>query len=85
MKPGSVVLLVLILAFTTVSKAESEPGDDPAMIKILVTFSDPGMTSGTRAGPARPGYRRRSSTYLASVTVMRAARRIAEEFDQEHF
>lgn len=81
MKFGFVVLLLLILAFTTVSKAESEPGDDSAMIKILVTFSDPGMTSGTRAGPARPGYRRRSSTYLASVTVMRAARRIAEDFD----
>jgi subtilisin family serine protease len=74
-------LLFLILAFTTVSKAGSEPGDDSAMIKILVTFLDPGMTSGTRAGPMRPGYRRRSSTYLTSVTVMRAARRIAEDFD----
>ena len=81
MKSGPVIFLLLILAVATGSNAESGPGDDAAMIRILVTFPDPGMTSGIRAGPAQPGYRRRSSTYLASVTVMRAARQIAEDYD----
>ncbi len=81
MKPGSALLLFLILALASGSNADTEPGEETEMVKILVTFADPGMTSASRAGPARPGYRRRSSTYLASVTVMRDARRIAEDFD----
>jgi hypothetical protein len=49
--------------------------------KILVTFADPGMSNATRAGPSGPGYRRRSSTYLVSIGVKRAANRIADEFN----
>jgi hypothetical protein len=48
--------------------------------RILVTFSDPGMSNAARAGPARPGYNRRSSTYLVSVSVNRAAKRLAKDF-----
>jgi hypothetical protein len=48
--------------------------------RILVTFSDPGMSNAARAGPARPGYSRRSSTYLVSVNVNRAAKRLAKDF-----
>ncbi len=80
MKPGSALLLFLILALATGSNADTEPGEKIELVKILVTFADPGMTSASRTGPARPGYRRRSSTYLASLTVMRDARRIAEDF-----
>lgn len=39
------------------------------------------MSKAARAGPARPGYRRRSSAYLVSVGVKRAANRIAGDFD----
>ena len=81
MKSGSAFLLLIVLALATGSNANTESADESEMLKILVTFADPGMTGASHAGPARPGYRRRSSTYLASVTVMRAARRIAEDFD----
>lgn len=54
---------------------------DAEMTKILVTFADPGMSNATRAGPPGPGYRRRSSNYLTSVGVKRAANRIADEFN----
>jgi len=80
-KSGTAVFLFLILALASESNADTEPGDETEMVKILVTFADPGMSSASRVGPSRPGYRRRSSTYLASVTVMRDARRIAEDFD----
>ena len=53
---------------------------DTERARILVTFSDPGMSNSARAGPARPGYSRRSSTYLVSVNVKRAANRIAKDF-----
>ena len=65
----------------TASYADEASGKDPGLNKILVTFSDPGMSNSSRAGPAGPGYRRRSSIYLPSVGVKRAASRIAEEFD----
>ena len=48
--------------------------------RILVTFDDPGMSSSARAGPVRPGYSRRHSTYLVSIGVRHAARGIAKEF-----
>jgi len=78
-----VIILLLTLAAWNVSTAETSPVRDPAVIKILVTFSDPGLSSASRVGPPRPGYRRRSSAYLASVGVMRSARKIAENFNLE--
>ncbi len=77
-------LFMAILCFgssLTVSYADDESGEDRGITKILVTFADPGMSNATRAGPAGPGYRRRSSTYLVSVGVKRTANRIAQEFD----
>ena len=51
--------------------------------RILVTFADPGISKAARAGPARPSYSRRSSQYLVSVSVRRAADRVARDFDLE--
>ncbi len=81
MKLIIVVTLFLMLAVWSGSAADTNPVRDPAVIKILVTFSDPGLSSASRVGPPRPGYRRRSSAYLASVGVMRSARKIAEDFN----
>ena len=58
----------------------AETDADTNAAKILVTFDDPGMSNAARAGPVRPGYRRPSSTYLVSIDVRRAARRIEREF-----
>lgn len=58
-------------------------GDEQVGPSILVTFADPGMSNAARAGPVRPGYSRRSSTYLVSVGVRRAANRLAREFGLE--
>ena len=76
-----VIAIFCVGSCLTVAYADEESGKDSALTRILVTFTDPGMSNATRAGPAGPGYRRRSSTYLASVGVKRAANRIAEEFD----
>ena len=76
-----VIAVFLAGNIPTASDAEERSGKDPGMTKILVTFEDPGMSNSTRAGPAGPGYRRRSSIYLASVGVKRAASRIAKDFD----
>ena len=81
MKMGSVILMLFILAFPTASNADTDATDQATVTRILVTFADPGMSSANRAGPSRPGYRRRSSSYLASVGVKRAARRVARDFD----
>jgi subtilisin family serine protease len=51
--------------------------------RILVTFADPGMSNAARAGPPRPGYNRRTSTYLISQGVKRAADKVAREFGLE--
>ena len=75
------IAIFLIGSSLTAVLADENPGNDEGLTKILVTFADPGMSNAARAGPAGPGYRRRSSTYLASVGVMRAAKRIAEDFD----
>jgi subtilisin family serine protease len=74
------MVIVLLGAGTLPCYADgsSEPGKD--VTKILVTFSDSGMSNAARAGPARPGYTRRSSSYLVSVGVKRAANRIADDF-----
>lgn len=76
-----IIALLLIGAGPMSAYADDAPGADTGMTKILVTFSDPGMSKAMRAGPAGPGYRRRSSNYLASVGVKRKANRIANEFD----
>ncbi len=73
-------VLLVGMCLTSVH-ADEEIGKDSRFTKILVTFADPGMSNAMRAGPAGPGYRRRSSTYLTAVGVKRAANRIAEEFD----
>ena len=81
MRFGIVISLLVLLAASSGTSAETSPADDSVAIRILVTFSDPGLSSANRVGPPRPGYRRRSSAYLASVGVMRAARKIAEDFN----
>ena len=75
------IAIFLIGSSLTAVLADENSGKDDGLTRILVTFADPGMSHAARAGPAGPGYRRRSSTYLASVGVMRAASRIAEDFD----
>ncbi len=65
---------VLLLILSAVAVADEDP-------RILVTFADPGMSNAARAGPARPGYGRRSSAYLISMGVRRAADRVAKDFD----
>ncbi len=75
------LMAVLAVGFSPgASYAGENPGRETGLTKILVTFADPGMSHAARAGPSGPGYRRRSSTYLTSVGVKRAANRIAEEF-----
>ncbi len=78
-----ILIMSIFLAVASVAStyADDKTADNSALTKILVTFADPGMSNATRAGPAGPGYRRRSSTYLTSVGVKRTARRIAEEFN----
>ncbi len=75
--------LLLSLAGSMSAHAKGAIDSDTETTKILVTFSDPGMSSATRAGPAGPVYRRRSSIYLASIGVKRKANRIAREFGLE--
>ncbi len=81
MKSRALILLLPMLAAWSGSVAETDTARDAVVIKILVTFSDPGLSRATRVGAPRPGYRRRSSAYLASVGVMRSARKIAEDFN----
>ena len=78
MKKAAIISLLVIMAISVPTSADELDTD---ATRILVTFSDPGMSNAARAGPARPGYSRRSSTYLVSVNVKRAANRIAREFD----
>lgn len=68
--------LVLILAGLAAAHAQA---NDEATRQVLVTFADPGLSNASRAGPVRPGYVRRSATYLVSMNVRRAADRIAED------
>ena len=70
-------LAVLLLLFASSAAVADEAP------RILVTFADPGMSNAARAGPARPGYSRRSSAYLVSVGVRRAADRVAKDFKLE--
>lgn len=61
----------------------SAPGLADEAPRILVTFADPGMNNAARAGPARPAYSQRSSGYLVSLSVRRAADRLARDFKLE--
>ena len=51
--------------------------------RILVTFADPGMSNSVRPGPVRPGYSRRTGTYLVSMAVRRTADLVARDYDLE--
>jgi subtilisin family serine protease len=69
------LLLLALVGLTAAAQA-----GDPDGPRILVTFADPGLSNAARAGPPRPGYDRRSSTYLVSISVKRAADRVARDF-----
>lgn len=73
--------LFLLLAFVALAAAAGQT--DAEGPRILVTFADPGLSNAARAGPPRPGYSRRSSTYLVSINVKRAADRVARDFGLE--
>jgi hypothetical protein len=75
---GHLAVGLILVAMAAV--ADAADGDHT---RILVTFADPSMTRAAVAGPARPGYRRTSSSYLVSIAVKRAANRLAEEYDLE--
>ena len=74
------MLLIRALAICLVLFGGVALADEEAQ-HILVTFADPGMSNFARPGPARPGYNRRTGTYLVSIPVRRAADRVAREFD----
>ena len=76
MKPACLILLLALATLPVAGQAADSDGS-----RILVTFADPGLSNAARAGPPRPGYGRRSSTYLVSVSVKRAANRVARDFD----
>lgn len=73
------LLLILTILGAAVTALADESSDNTT--RILVTFSDPGMGRASRAGPMGPGYGRRSSGYLVSINVHRAAKRIAGDFN----
>jgi hypothetical protein len=75
------LILLIVCTASAATSADESFNTDEGMTRILVTFADAGMSSAARAGPARPGYTRRTSTYLVSVGVKRAANRIAKDFD----
>ena len=81
MRGAMIVAGVLTLLLAPAGPATGASED--ALPHILVTFADPGMSHASRAGPARPGYARRSSPYLVSVGVRRAADRLARDFGLE--
>ena len=73
--------VVLTLVALALPLAAGRPAAaEPVAGRILVTFDDPGMSNSARAGPVRPGYSRRMSTYLVSIGVRHAARGVAREF-----
>jgi len=77
MKQGRIVCLFIMIACASLAYADDAADD--AATRILLTFSDPGMSSAAK--PGRPGYNRRSSAYLVSFSVKRAANRIAKEYN----
>lgn len=76
-----VILTLAVAGITLIAQVSS--AQDQAFgetEKILVTFTHPAITNSARPGPIRPGYSRRATSYLISVPVRRAARRIADEY-----
>ena len=73
-------MVLVMLATLVLLLAAGPEAAEPETDRILVTFDDPGMSNSARAGPVRPGYSRRMSTYLVSIGVRHAARSIAREF-----
>lgn len=78
-----VIGVLLIGAGSMSANGDVALGLDTGMTRILVTFSDPGMSNAARPGPPGPGYKRRTSKYLPSISVKRKANRIANKFDLE--
>ena len=76
-------VIALIVAISVLMPASADvPADDAASaVRILVTFADPAIDHAAPTGPPGPGYRRRSSIYITSIGVRRAARRIADDFN----
>lgn len=72
--------VVVLVSFLGASSSYADDRSSTEDTRILVTYADPGMSNSARAGPSRPGYNRRSSAYLVSVGVKRAANRIAKDF-----
>ncbi len=75
------ILVILVATAAPAAGAEDVTITGDGVTRILVTFADPAMSNAARAGAARPGYKRRSSAYLVSVGVKRAANRIARDFN----
>lgn len=74
-------LTIIVAAWLVLSAgAAAEESADTDDVRILVTFADPGMGRQARSGPMRLGYSRRISSYVTSIGVKRAARRIARDF-----
>lgn len=78
MKLSLTILLAILILLDVESRAQEAM--DSKDVRILVTFSDPGMSRSARAGPSHPGYARRVSSYLTSIGVQRTVRRIGREF-----
>ncbi|MDX1555024.1 MAG: S8 family serine peptidase [Xanthomonadales bacterium] len=81
MSRALLILLLTLSGSTTALNAQGVIDADGETTRILVTFADPGMSNAARAGAPGPGYRRGTSSYLVSVGVKRAARRVAEDFN----
>ena len=73
MKRGA--LLIALLCLCTGAHA-----GDAAPERLLVTIADPGIAHAVPAGPARPGYGRRTDDYLIGFSARRAADRVARDF-----
>lgn len=76
-----IAALLIVALSATLAPAQEVPDDGSTAVRILVTFPDPGIDRAAPTGPPGPSYRRRSSLYVTSVGVKRAARRIAEDFE----
>ena len=55
MRFGIVFSLLMLLAVSIGTSAETSSADDSAAIRILVTFSDPGLSSANRVGQTIDG------------------------------
>jgi subtilisin family serine protease len=76
-------LHAIIVSFCLLFCSLAGLADEPKAARILVTFTDAGITKSAPTGPASPVYRRGRTSYLTSVGVSRAVRRIEKEFQLE--